>query len=128
MVNSMSLAPPCEYSVKELLPAMRSIIATKLVKDKGYPLYRAAIMMGVTPAAIANYMNGKRGKAVKSIIEKDPRLMEMISDLVEKMSASPGSTQLSSYYCILCAEGKKSLKRNGISLPSCLYETNVMLK
>ncbi|ABP95872.1 hypothetical protein HA72_1717 [Metallosphaera sedula] len=107
---------------------MRSIIATKLVKDKGYPLYRAALLMGITPAAVANYMNGKRGTAVKSIIEKDPRLMEMIGDLVDKISSSGGSTQLSSYYCILCAEGKKALKRNGISLPSCLYETNLMLK
>ena len=128
MVKTMSLVPPCEYSVKELLPAMRSIIATKLVKDKGYPLYRAALLMGITPAAVANYMNGKRGTAVKSISEKDPRLMEMIGDLVDKISSSGGSTQLSSYYCILCAEGKKALKRNGISLPSCLYETNLMLK
>ncbi|WP_174629200.1 transcriptional regulator [Metallosphaera tengchongensis] len=124
----MSLVPPCEFSVKELLPAMRSVIATKLVKDKGYPLYRAALVMGVTPAAVANYMNGKRGTAIKSMIEKDQRLMEMIGDLVDKMASSGSTNQLATYYCILCAEGKRVLKRNGISLPSCLYESNLMLK
>ncbi|QKR00948.1 transcriptional regulator [Metallosphaera tengchongensis] len=107
---------------------MRSVIATKLVKDKGYPLYRAALVMGVTPAAVANYMNGKRGTAIKSMIEKDQRLMEMIGDLVDKMASSGSTNQLATYYCILCAEGKRVLKRNGISLPSCLYESNLMLK
>lgn len=128
MVVLMSLVPPCEFSVKELLPAMRSIIATKLVKDKGYPLYRAAMVMGVTPAAVANYMNKRRGNAVRDIIERDPRLMEMISDLVDKMASPNGPKQLSTYYCILCAEGKRVLKKNGLDLPSCLYEANIILK
>ncbi|EZQ06814.1 transcriptional regulator [Candidatus Acidianus copahuensis] len=119
----MSITPPCEISVKEILPAIRSIIATKLVKDRGMPIYRAAILMGVTPAAVANYMNGKRGNLVKDIIENDDEMMEMIDELVKKIGSDENN--LSSYYCILCSEGKKVLKRNGMDIPLCIYETSV---
>nr|WP_216604170.1 transcriptional regulator [Acidianus sp. RZ1] len=119
----VSITPPCEISVKEILPAIRSIIATKLVKDRGMPIYRAAILMGVTPAAVANYMNGKRGNLVKDIIENDDEMMEMIDELVKKIGSDENN--LSSYYCILCSEGKKVLKRNGMDIPLCIYETSV---
>lgn len=123
----MSITPPCEISVKEILPAVRSIIAAKLVREKGLPIYEAAKLMGVTPAAVKNYMDKKRGKMLRELIENDKRMMEMISDLVDKMYNNSIS-DLSIYYCVLCTEGKKVLKRNGIEVPNCLYETSVIVK
>ncbi|BDC19904.1 transcriptional regulator [Acidianus sp. HS-5] len=123
----MSVTPPCEISVKEILPAVRSIIATKLVKEKGLPLYEAAKKMGITPAAVANYMNKKRGNGVRELIQHDKKMMEMISDFVDKVYIGTNE-DLSNYYCMLCSEGKKVLKRNGIDVPLCAYESSLMLK
>ncbi|AWR97791.1 transcriptional regulator [Acidianus sulfidivorans JP7] len=123
----MSITPPCEISVKEILPAIRSIIANKLVKEKGLPIYEAAKLMGVTPAAVKNYTDKKRGNSSRELIENDKRIMDMISDLVEKIY-SGSNLDLSTYYCLLCAEGKKALKRNGIEIPSCIYESTAVIK
>lgn len=120
----MSITPPCEISVKEILPAVRSIIAMKLVKEKGLPIYEAAKLMGITPAAVKNYMDRKRGNTLREIIEKDEKMMDMITDLVDKIPS--GNINLATYYCLLCTEGKKVLKRNGMNIPNCLYESAII--
>jgi predicted transcriptional regulator len=127
MVKIMSITLPCEFSVKELLPAIRSIIAVKLVKEKGMPIYRASNLMGITPAAVANYMTKKRGVAIRDLIESDERVMSLINDLVDKL-ATNNADNLSSYYCILCSEGKRALKKKGFEIPACMYETTTVVR
>ncbi len=123
----MSLTLPCEFSVKEILPALRSIIAEKLVTEKGMSIYKAANTMGITPAAVANYVNKRRGTGIRSLIEKDERLMGLVNDLVDRMVNSKVEN-LSTYYCILCSEGKRVLKKTGMEVPPCMYENYVMVK
>lgn len=122
----MSITPPCEISVREILPAVRSIIAVKLVKEKGLPIYEAAKLMGITPAAVKNYMDRKRGNSLRDMIEKDKKMMDMIADLVDRLPNN--AVNLSTYYCLLCTEGKRVLKRNGINVPDCLYESSIAIK
>ncbi|MCI2414918.1 MAG: transcriptional regulator [Candidatus Aramenus sp.] len=123
----MSLTLPCEFSVKEILPALRSIIAEKLVTEKGMPIYRAANAMGLTPAAVANYVNKRRGTGIRGLIEKDERLMSMVNDLVDRL-ASNKVDNLSTYYCILCSEGKRALKKSGMEVLPCMYENYALIK
>ncbi len=52
----MSLQLPCEFSVREILPAVRSIVAQKLIKERNLSEYKAANLMGLTPAAVSNYL------------------------------------------------------------------------
>ncbi|BBG23846.1 transcriptional regulator [Sulfuracidifex tepidarius] len=117
----MSLRLPCEFSVKEILPAIRSLMAEKLIKDYNVSEYRAAALLGVTPAAISNYIKSKRGGSMRHILESDPEFMSLINDVSSSLSSS-GKRDISSMYCILCSSSKRVLSRNGYTLSSCAYE------
>ncbi len=117
----MSLQLPCEVSVKEILPAVRSIVAEKLVKERNMSEYKVASIMGLTPAAVSNYIKSKRGSGLRYILEKDPKFMKILSEVVDRIASN--NTSLAAYYCILCSEGKKVLNKNGYNLAPCYYES-----
>jgi predicted transcriptional regulator len=119
----LQLTLPCEYSVKEILPAIRAIVAEKLVNEKKVSIYKAAELMGLTPAAVENYIKKRRGITVKEILRKDKRFMDLIDSFTDNILNSNVRNQLASYYCILCAEGKKTLSKNGYQLSHCLVES-----
>lgn len=102
----MSLQLPCEFSVREILPAVRSIVAQKLIKERNLSEYKAANLMGLTPAAVSNYLKSRRGSNLRSLLEKDEKFMDLVNEVMERILNS--NSNLSVYYCILCSEGKKS--------------------
>ncbi|QGA69428.1 transcriptional regulator [Sulfolobus sp. E11-6] len=119
----MSLQLPCEFSVREILPAVRSIVAQKLIKERNLSEYKAANLMGLTPAAVSNYLKSRRGSNLRSLLEKDEKFMDLVNEVMERILNS--NSNLSVYYCILCSEGKKVLTKHGYNLSPCLYETTV---
>lgn len=76
----MDAKPPCELSVKYVLPAIRFIMAKKLIEEHGFTQTTVARALGTTQAAISHYMRSKRGwrwaerlmsiEEVKSLVEK----------------------------------------------------------
>lgn len=121
----MQLVLPCEYSVKEILPAIRALIAEKLVEEKNLSIYKTADLMGLTPAAVENYIRKRRGTGVKELLKKDKEFMDFLETFSDRVVKSSDSATLSSYYCILCAEGKKVLNKNGYRLSHCIVESNL---
>ncbi|MCH4815062.1 MAG: transcriptional regulator [Saccharolobus sp.] len=119
----MSLQLPCEFSVREILPAVRSIVAQKLIKERNLSEYKAANLMGLTPAAVSNYLKSRRGSNLRSLLEKDEKFMDLVNEVMERILNS--NSNLSVYYCILCSEGKKVLTKHGYTLGPCLYEATV---
>jgi len=120
----MQLVLPCEYSVKEILPAIRALVAEKLVQEKNLSIYKAADLMGLTPAAVENYLKKRRGTGVKELLKNDKEFMDFLDSFSNKVARKEDSS-LSSYYCILCAEGKKVLNKNGYKLSHCIVENNL---
>ena len=57
----MGLKPPCESSVKFIIPAVRFLIAKRLIEKYGFTQTSAAKALGTTQAAISHYMRSKRG-------------------------------------------------------------------
>lgn len=55
---------PDELSAKVAIPALRAIIAKKLVAVHGLSQVQAARLLGITQAAVSNYTRGVRGCAV----------------------------------------------------------------
>ena len=57
---------PCEAIIKSFLPAIRAATAKKLSKHK---LSQSAIAksLGITQAAVSNYLSGKYAKHIKEI-------------------------------------------------------------
>lgn len=118
----MELVLPCEYSVKEILPAIRALVAEKLVEEKNLSIYKTADLMGITPAAVENYLKKRRGTGIKDLLKKDKEFMDFLENFSDKVVKEKDTTSLSSYYCILCAEGKKVLNKNGYRLSHCIVE------
>lgn len=119
----MQFTLPCEYSVKEILPAIRALIAEKLVNEYNVSIYKTAELMGLTPAAVENYIKKRRGITVKEILKDDKKFMELIDNFTKIILSEKRGGQLSTYYCVLCTEGKKVLNRHGYQLSHCLMET-----
>ncbi|MET1102062.1 MAG: hypothetical protein ABWW69_06280 [Pyrodictiaceae archaeon] len=86
------LEAPCEEVVKKYIPALRSAVALLLVREYGMPLYRVAKLLGLTPAAISNYLKGVRGNMIPfETIAKSPagQYVKKIAELmVENNNAS----------------------------------------
>jgi len=53
---------PCEYMMWNGLPVIRKEIAESMINDFGLNQKQAAHKLGVTPAAVCQYLSKKRGK------------------------------------------------------------------
>ncbi len=53
---------PCEYMMWNGLPVIRKEIAESMINDFGLNQKEAAQKLGVTPAAVCQYLSKKRGK------------------------------------------------------------------
>ncbi|MGC9105691.1 MAG: transcriptional regulator [Thermoprotei archaeon] len=109
--------PPCEVAVKEVLPAVRSMLA-EILLSKNVSLYRVSKVLGITPAAVENYVKKKRGTALREYLEKDVNFMEMLNEVADKI-ISDETVEFANYYCVLCTESKKALKKSGLEYPAC---------
>ena len=62
ILSNMPQKVPCEIITWYMLPAIRRELAVKLVEGYGCPQKQAAEYLGVTDAAISQYLTKKRGK------------------------------------------------------------------
>ncbi len=53
---------PCEFSMWYIVPYIRSRVAQSMVQDLGMKQAHAARKLGVTDAAVSQYLSGKRAK------------------------------------------------------------------
>ena len=67
---------PCEYMIWNGLPAIRKEIAESMVRDFGLNQREAAEKLGITPAAVCQYLSNKRGH----IVINDESLLEEINN------------------------------------------------
>lgn len=64
MKRTLTVPPnqPCEVAAKEVMPSIRASIAYVLVNEFKLSKYEAAKLLGLTPAAVSNYIDGRRGE------------------------------------------------------------------
>lgn len=55
--------PPCELMVKELLPALRTMVAKELAENHGFTQTKIARKLGVTQAAVSGYLTQEINEA-----------------------------------------------------------------
>lgn len=93
--------PPCEWRVRELIPVIRASMAKILVEKYGYSIYQASKVMGVTPAAVSNYLTMKRSRAsvVQEILE-DKDSSRLLDEFVKKVIT--GELEVGEALCALC--------------------------
>ena len=102
---------PAEIESKSLIPALRAIIAKDLAKKHNIREDKISQMLGVTQAAISNYIRGTRGdpKLIEKLLE-EKQVAEMIYDISESLSSDKAYTPSSlSKFIGLCNYIKSSL-------------------
>ena len=102
---------PAEIESKTLIPALRAILAKKLAEDNNIREDEISKMLGVTQAAVSNYIRGTRGDP--SLIAKllaEEQVATMVDELTENLSSDMAYTPASlSKFIGLCNYIKSSL-------------------
>jgi hypothetical protein len=95
---------PCELIVWHLLPAIRSELAKQIKKER-FTQKKIAGKLGITPAAVSQYMSEKRGYD----IEFPGNIKEMITVLAKRIVDEDLSEFLiMKEICVICLEARKS--------------------
>ena len=79
---------PAEIESKTLIPALRAILAKKLAEEHDIREDEISKMLGVTQAAISNYIRGTRGDP--SLIAKllsEKQVAELIDELCQNLAS-----------------------------------------
>jgi predicted transcriptional regulator len=102
---------PAEIESKTLIPALRAILAKKLAEEHKVREEEISKMLGVTQAAISNYIRGTRGDP--KLIQKlaaDEQVSQMLDELGERLASDMAYTPSSlAKFISLCNYIKSSL-------------------
>ena len=102
---------PAEIESKTLIPALRAILAKTLAEKHEIREDQISKMLGVTQAAVSNYIRGIRGdpKLIEKLLE-EKQVASMITEIGENLASDKTYTPLSlSKFIGLCNYIKSSL-------------------
>ena len=85
----------CDITVRKYLPAMRAEMVLRLVQNEGVSQSDAARRLGVTRAAVSQYLSGKRGDARVMISHE-------LEALIERWALSPTCPETRITLCDIC--------------------------
>ena len=84
---------PSEIEAKSLIPAIRSILARKLIKEFHLKEEDVAKMLGVTQAAVSNYVRGTRGDAeLAAKLGGVQEVKRIVDDIARDLAANKAYT------------------------------------
>ena len=84
---------PSEIEAKSLIPAVRAILAKRLIKDYSLKEEDVAKVLGITQAAVSNYVRGTRGDVeLISKLVSVREVMRMIDDIAKDISTNKAYT------------------------------------
>jgi len=114
---------PSEIESKLLIPAIRAILSRELVIEKGLKEEEVARMLGITQAAVSNYLRGTRGdnELIAKLMSLS-EIMNMIKEISNDISTNRAYTAktlskfigLCNYmrYSLIICDAHHSLERN----------------
>jgi len=102
---------PAEIESKTLIPALRAILAKKLAEQHKIREDEISKMLGVTQAAVSNYIRGTRGDPkLIAHLSSHKQIEEMIEEISENLASNKAYTPASlSKFIGLCNYIKSSL-------------------
>ena len=89
---------PCEYMMWNGLPVIRKEIAESMINNYGLNQKETAEKLGLTPAAVCQYISKKRGK-IKIIDEK---VLGEIDESANRIINDHGGASIIEETCRLC--------------------------
>lgn len=114
---------PSEIESKLLIPAVRAILSKELVVEKGLKEEEVARLLGITQAAVSNYLRGTRGdNELISKLMSLSEVMSMIKEIGDDLSTNRAynAKTLSKFialcnymrYSLIICDAHHSLERN----------------
>jgi predicted transcriptional regulator len=102
---------PAEIESKTMIPALRAILAKKLAGQHKIREDEISKMLGVTQAAVSNYIRGTRGDPkLISKLSSQKQIVEMIDEISENLASNKAYTPASlSKFIGICNYIKTSL-------------------
>ncbi len=102
---------PAEIESKTMIPALRAILARKLADQHKIREDEISKMLGVTQAAVSNYIRGTRGDPkLISQLSSQKQIVEMIDEISENLASNKAYTPASlSKFIGICNYIKTSL-------------------
>ena len=91
---------PAEIETRTSVPALRAMVAKRLLSKYDLSQKAAAEAMGVTQAAISNYLRGTRGSAFT--IGSDSRIEVLIQEVAEMMVERKETSSIISKFSEAC--------------------------
>ena len=108
------MSASCEAFARHILPLYRSIVAKELVEKYGYTQVEAAKKLGMTQAAISQYLTSKRGvKRIPNYDEIAPQVQTTAARVAKRLSTRKMSPEeFSASFCELCKSLQETKKSN----------------
>jgi len=88
---------PCEHAMWYTLPRIRAELAKTLVK-KGVSQKEVARKLGVTPAAVSQYLHKKRGEKEHLPAQQE----KLVEEAAEELKNSEGDEKIMALICRCC--------------------------
>lgn len=94
------MSVPCEVVAKSVLPAMRAMVTKELIEVHDLKQVEVAQLLGITQAAVSQYIRGERGVAL-SLENLDVKAL--VSSIALQLKSGKGSPQeIVSRFCEAC--------------------------
>ena len=111
---------PCEIFVWYVLPGIRRELALSMIENHDLSQVKVAKMLGITEAAVSQYVSRKRGN-----IDLEPEIKAELCISAERIILGDGRTVVREL-CRICAITKESQtvqelyrKHTGVTIHSC---------
>lgn len=97
------MRPPCEIVVRRILPAVRSILVRDMTERHDINQAQIADRLGVTQAAVSQYLKHARGDSKLERRLKEAGLYERIQELSDEIGTGTARrSQIIAKFCEFC--------------------------
>lgn len=107
---------PCEISARYVIPAVRLMIARKLIEEHNLTQSEVAELLGVTQPSISHYLNSKRGIRMARVLARSKEIREYVDAYVER-AISRGAPPEDMPFCAICELAIKKVMAKRCAVP-----------
>ncbi len=102
------LRPRCELAAKLIVPAVRALVAVRLVERYGMTQVEVARRLGTSQPAVSYYVHSKRGRALVEALTRDEVTQGLIDRLADLVYRGRSPEELHLVLCEICRRVRAS--------------------
>jgi predicted transcriptional regulator len=105
---------PCEVAVKSVVPAVKALLATRLVEEHSLKQGQVAEILGISQSAVSRYTRKNRGHVIKAgyVDDIQPLIGKMAESILNEDVQRQGFL---AFFCQACA----MIRKSGLMCPFC---------